>query len=63
MSDRQLEVGVLNDVVGGRGQKEPVEIISALRANGLVIVCHAATRVVTELNTEEPALRGRLFMR
>ncbi|MGN9787759.1 zinc ribbon domain-containing protein [Nonomuraea sp. ZG12] len=48
--------------VGGRGQEEPAEIVSALRANGLIIICHAATRVVTELNTEEPAPRDELFI-
>ncbi|MFI6992170.1 recombinase family protein [Nonomuraea wenchangensis] len=47
---------------GGRGREGPAEIVSALRADGLVIVCHAATRVVTELNAEEPAPQGRLFM-
>lgn len=38
------------------------EIVSALRANGLVIICHAATRVVTELNAEELAVQDELFM-
>lgn len=48
--------------VGGRGREGPTEIVSALRAKGLVIVCHAATRVVTELNAEEPAPRDELFL-
>ncbi|MFF0325678.1 recombinase family protein [Nonomuraea angiospora] len=41
--------------VGGGEREGPAEIISALRGNGLVIVCHAEIRVVTELNVKEPA--------
>jgi hypothetical protein len=48
--------------VGGRGREGPMEIVSALRANGLVIVCHASTRIVTEFNTEGPTSQGGLFM-
>ncbi|WP_433514390.1 recombinase family protein [Nonomuraea sp. CA-143628] len=48
--------------VGGGERDGPAEIISALRGNGLVIVCHAETRVVTGLNAKEPASQGELFM-
>ncbi|MCK2214068.1 zinc ribbon domain-containing protein [Actinomadura sp. ATCC 31491] len=48
--------------VGGRERREPAEIVSAIRAKDLVIVCQAATRVVPALDTEELVPGDELFM-
>ncbi|GAA2216324.1 hypothetical protein GCM10009850_117930 [Nonomuraea monospora] len=47
--------------VGGGERDGPAEIIAALRADGLVIVCHTDIPFVTALNKKEPAPQGELF--
>ncbi|MEU7829486.1 recombinase family protein [Nonomuraea sp. NPDC049129] len=47
---------------GEWGERGPEALTAMLRANGLIIVCDAESRVVTKLDTEEPAPESELFM-